>query len=228
MENKKSNGNDVKAFFLVFILVIIAAVLAYIYLYMPLVERRNTLLTENHELDVRHITLQNLIAEKEDDFKADINEASKAIKKVMNHYSAGNTPEKSIMMIDSLEKKVGIQLPNLTFSQAEVISTVTMPIVTEDAATGYAIGYYDVNLWRETLSTNYACTYTQLKKMIDYINAYPERMNIESISIAYDSETNGLKGNLTLNLFAVTGTDKEYKAPDISGLSMGTGNIFGQ
>ena len=208
MENKKSNGNDVKAFFLVFILVIIAAVLAYVYLYMPLVERRNTLLTENHELDVRLITLKNMAVE-EDDFKKGINDSSKSIKKVMNHYSAGNTPEKSIMMIDGLEKKVGIQLPNLTFSQAEVISTVTMPIVTEDAAAGYAIGYYDVNLWRETLSTNYACTYTQLKKMIDYINAYPERMNIESISITYDSETNGLKGNLTLNLFAVTGTGKE-------------------
>ena len=46
--------------------------------------------------------------------------------------------------------------------------------------------------------------------------------------MAYDSTTGGLKGNLVLNLYAVTGTGKEYVAPDISGLSMGVGNIFEQ
>lgn len=227
MENKKSNGNDVKAFFLVFVMVIIAAVLAYVYLYRPLVEKRNTLEQENYDLEVRLINLKNLAVE-EDVFKLGINESSKTIKQVMNHYSAGNTPEKSIMMIDRLEQKIGISLPNLSFGQPTVLSTVQMPMVTETADGTYSIEYYDVNLLRETLSTNYSCTYEQLKKMIDYINAYPERMNIDSISIVYDSETNGLKGNLTLNLFAVTGTGKEYVAPEISGLSMGTGNIFGQ
>lgn len=227
MENKKTNGNDVKAFFLVFILVVIAAVLAYFYLYMPLTEKRNALLTENFELDGRLINLKNMAVD-EDVFKLGINESSKSIKQLMNHYSAGNTPEKSIMMIDSLEQKIGISLPNLTFSQPTVLSTVQMPMVSETADGSYVIEYYDVELLGETLSTNYSCTYEQLKKMIDYINAYPERMNIDSISIAFDSETNGLKGNLTLNLFAVTGTGKEYKEPDISGLSMGNGNIFGQ
>ena len=227
MENKKTNGKDVKAFFLVFILVVIAAVLAYLYLYMPMAEKRNTLLTENHELDERLINLKNMAVD-EDVFKMGINESSKSIKQVMNHYSAGNTPEKSIMMIDSLEQKIGISLPNLTFSEPMVLSTVQMPMVSETADGSYVIEYYDVELLGETLSTNYSCTYEQLKKMIDYINAYPERMNIDSISIAFDSETNGLKGNLTLNLFAVTGTGKEYTEPDISGLSMGNGNIFGQ
>ncbi len=227
MENKKTNGKDIKAFFLVFVLVIIAAVLAYVYLYMPKVEQRNTLMQENYELDERLINLKNMAVD-EDVFKMGINESNKSLKKVMNHYSAGNTSEKSIMMINRMEEKVGISLPNLSFSQAVLLSTVEMPMVTETADASYAIEYYDVNLWKETLSTDYSCTYEQLKKMIDYINAYPERMNIDSISVVYDSGTNGLKGNLTLNLFAVTGTGKEYTAPEISGLSMGTGNIFGQ
>lgn len=227
MDNKKKTGNDVKAFFLVFVLVVIAAVLAYVYMYMPLVEERNTLTQQNYDLDVRLINLKNMAVD-EDVYKMGINESSKSIKQVMNHYSAGNTPEKSIMMIDSLEQKIGIRLPNLSFSQPTALTTVKMPMVTEKEDGTYAIAYYDVTLLKETLSTNYACTYEQLKKMIDYINAYPERMNIESISIAYDSQSNGLRGNLVLNLFAVTGTGKEYVAPEINGLSMGTGNIFGQ
>ena len=214
-------------FFLVLILVIVAAVLAYLYLYMPLVEERNTLLTENHELDRRLIHLKNM-SNDEKVFKDGIDEANETIKGLMDHYSAGNTPEKTIMMVAGLEKKVKIQLPNLTFSQPEVISSVMMPIVSEDAEGKYSIGYYGINLWRETLSTNYSCTYEQLKQMVKYVNDYEERMNIDSISIAYDSETNGLKGNLTLNLYAVTGTGKEYEAPDIKNLSMGVGNIFGQ
>ncbi len=227
MENKKSNGNDVKAFFVVFILVIIAAVLAYFYLYMPMAEKRNALEQENYDLDVRLINLKNMAVD-EDVFKMGINESNKSLKKVMNHYSAGNTPEKSIMMVDYMEKEVGLQLPNLSFTQPTLLSTVQMPMVTETADGNYAIEYYDVNLLKETLTTNYACNYAQLKKLIDFINAYPERMNIDAITIAFDSENNGLKGNLTLNLFAVTGTGKEYTEPDISGLSMGTGNIFGQ
>jgi len=227
MEDKKTNGKDVKAFFFVFILVIVAAVLAYMYLYMPLVEQRKALEKENYDLDVRLINLRNMAVD-EDVYKMGINESSKTIKKVMNHYSAGHTPEKSIMMIDSLEQKIGIRLPNLTFSQPAVISTVKMPMVTETADGSYAIKYYDVNLLKETLATSYSCSYEQLKKMIDYINAYPERMNIESISIAYDSESNGLRGSVTLNLFTVTGTGKEYKPPVIDDLSMGAGNIFGQ
>lgn len=227
MENKKSSGNDVKVFFLVFVMVIIAAVLAYVYLYMPLVEKRNTLLTENYTLDERLINLRNMAVD-EEVFKKGIDDSNKSLKTVMNHYSAGNTPEKSIMMIDYMEKEVGLRLPNLSFTQPTVISTVKMPMVTETADSSYAIDYYDVNLLKETLSTNYACNYTQLKKLIDFINAYPERMNIEAITIAFDSETSGLKGNLTLNLFAVTGTGKEYVAPEINDLSMGTGNIFGQ
>lgn len=227
MENKKSNGKDVKVFFFVFILVIVAAVLAYMYLYMPLVEQRKALEKENYDLDVRLITLKNM-ARDEDMYKIGINESSKTIKKVMNHYSAGNTPEKSIMMVDYMEKEVGLKLPNLGFTLPTVLSTVQMPMVSEMEDGTYAIEYYDVTLLKETLTTSYACSYTQLKKLINFINAYPERMNIESISITFDSENNGLKGNLTLNLYAVTGTGKEYTPPVIDDLSMGSGNIFGQ
>ncbi|MBQ3029319.1 MAG: hypothetical protein IJD26_09565, partial [Lachnospiraceae bacterium] len=72
------------------------------------------------------------------------------------------------------------------------------------------------------------CSYDQLKKLIDFIHVYPERMNINSISINYNGETRKLQGNVTLNLFAVTGTGKEYVEPDISGLSLGETNIFEQ
>ena len=103
-----------------------------------------------------------------------------------------------------------------------------MPIISDTEDGGYTVGYYDVSLLRETLGTQYTCTYDQLKKLVNFINVYPERMNIENITMGYNNETGLLQGTLTLNLYAVTGTSKEYIAPDISGLSMGQTNIFGE
>lgn len=225
MTEKK--GSDLKVFFVVFVLVILAAVLAYFYLYMPKVDERDALLRENHALETRLIELKNL-AVNEQDFIDGINDSKESIQQVLNNYSAGNTPEKSIMMINSLEKKIGIKLPNLSFSEPRTVTTVDMPMVSQDEAGKYVTSYYKVSLLQETLTTNYECDYEQLKDLVDFVNDYPERMNIESITMAYDSTTGGLKGNLVLNLYAVTGTGKEYVAPDISGLSMGVGNIFEQ
>lgn len=229
MEEKKK-GSNVKAFVLIFVLVILVAVVSYVYLYRPLAEKRDVLVKENHELNTRLIELKNLKTQQEKNYKDGIIASQAKMQQTLNHYSAGNTPEKSIIMVKAMEEKdnVGVNLPNLSFSKPSLLTTVKMPIISESEAGEYSIGYYDVSLWRETLSSNYKCTYEQLKKMIDFVNNYPERMNIESIQIAYNSEDGGLTGDMTINLFAVTGTGKEYVEPDISGLSMGVGNIFGQ
>ena len=227
MENKKSNSNDIKLFFLVLVLVILAAVLAYFYLYMPLTEERNDLLKENHALETRLITLKNM-SQEEKKFVDGITASNSAMEAVLNKYSAGNTPEKSIMMTARMEEDVKIHFPNLSFTEPSIVTSVQMPVVTKNEAGEYSTTYYDVNLLKETLTTSYVCTYEQLKEMIKFINEYPERMNIDSITVTYDSETKGLKGSLTLNLFAVTGTDKSYLAPEIKALRVGKENIFGQ
>ena len=223
MEEKKK-GSDLKVFFLVFVLVIIVAVVAYMYLYKPLAEERDALMLENYNLEYRLIELKNMAVE-EKVYKEGINKSKTEMQQVLNHYSAGNTPEKSIIMSNTLETEVGVELPSLSFSQPSVVTTVKMPIVQDTEDGGYSIGYYDVSLLTETLSTNYECTYEQLKKLVNFINVYPERMNINSITMQ-PTETGTLRGSLVLNLFAVTGTGKEYIAPEISGLSMGETNIF--
>lgn len=226
MEEKK-RSNDIKVFFLVFVLVILAAVLAYFYLYMPMTEDRNELLKENHALETRLITLKNK-SQQEKTFVDGITTSNGEMEAVLNKYSAGNTPEKSIMMAARMEEEVKIHFPNLSFTEPSVVTSVQMPVVMKNEAGDYTTAYYDVNLLKETLTTSYVCTYEQLKEMIKFINGYPERMNINAITVSYDSETKGLTGSLSLNLFAVTGTDKAYLAPEINALRFGKENIFGE
>lgn len=227
MEKKK--GNEMQIFLLMLVLVVIMVFVAVNYLYRPLVDERDALREENYNLNVRYIELYNMTAN-EEFWKEEINKSREAITEVLDRYSPGNTPEKSIKFVSDMERELEMRVPNVSFSSANMLTSVKMPMV-QDLGEGnesYSIQYYDVNLLKETLSYNYSCDYEQLKKMADYINAYSERMNIESISVNYDSENNALAGNIILNLYAVTGTDKQYVEPDISDIRLGEDNIFAQ
>lgn len=227
MEKKK--GNEMQIFLLMLALVVIMVIVAVNYLYRPLLEERNALRDENYNLNVRYIELYNMSAN-EAFWKDEINKSRQAISKVLNRYSAGNTPEKSIKFVSDMEEELQLRVPDLTFSAANLLTSVTMPMVHDmgDGNETYSIEYYDVNLLKETLSFNYTCDYEQLKKMSDYFGAYPERMNIESITVNYNSETNELEGNTILNMYAVTGTDKQYQEPAITDIRLGEDNIFAQ
>ncbi|MGN1083670.1 MAG: hypothetical protein ACI4QX_01585 [Lachnospiraceae bacterium] len=222
---KKKKGNELQIFLLMLVLVVLMALVALNYLYRPLAEERKALQEENYNLNVRLIELTNMAIE-EGNYKDGINKSRAALSEVLNRYSAGNTPEKSIVLVNRMEAELGMKIPNVSFSTPSTLTSVKMPVVKDTGEESYSIEYYDVNLLTETLSMNYSCSYDQLKKMVDFVNAYPERMNIESISVSYDSETSELTGNLVLNLYAVTGTDKVYTEPKVENIRLGEDNIF--
>lgn len=223
MEKKK--GNELQIFLLMLVLVVLMAFVAVNYLYRPLIEEKKQLRQENYELNVRLIELTNM-GVNEPFYKDEINKSRESMSKVLGRYSAGNTPEKSIKLISDMEEILQMKIPNVTFSSPNVLTSVKMPVVRDAEDGSYSIGYYDVSLLQETLSANYTCDYSQLKSLVDYVNAYPERMNIESIAVNYDSETDKLGGNIVFNLYTVTGTDRQYTEPEISNIRLGEENIF--
>ncbi len=218
-------GKEIQKFLLMLVLVVLLAVVAIIYLYMPLLEERNAMIAENVKLNERWVELRNMARDKEI-FKEGINASRAEISKVLNRYGVGNTPEKSIMLVTRMETEVGVKVPNMTFSTPTVLTSVETPMIEDIGDGNYNIQYTNIDLLTETLTMSYECSYEQLKKWIDFINAYPERMNIKSISVSYDSETSNLSGTLTLNLFAVTGTDRVYTEPKIEDIRLGEDNIF--
>lgn len=222
---EKKMGKEIQKFLLMLVLVVALAVVAIIYLYMPLLEERNAMIAENVKLNERWVELKNMARDKEI-FKERINASRAEISKVLNRYGVGNTPEKSIMLVKRMETEVGVKIPSVTFSAPTVLTSVETPMIQDTEDGKYDIQYTNIDLLTETLTMSYECSYEQLKKWIDFVNAYPERMNIKSISVSYDSETSNLSGTLTLNLFAVTGTDRVYTEPKIEDIRLGEDNIF--
>lgn len=92
---------------------------------------------------------------------------------------------------------------------------------TQSSASTSVRGYY------AAITVSYDATYIGLKSMIEYVNEYPDRMTIVSSSCSFDNETGRITGDMTINMYFLTGTDKEYIEPEFEGVPRGVLNIFG-
>lgn len=78
---------------------------------------------------------------------------------------------------------------------------------------------------RAAFPITYVGTYNSLKEYIDYIMAYPYRMNISSINIAYDTELDVATGSVSMNAYAIAGGDRTPESVDVD-VENGVENLF--
>lgn len=99
---------------------------------------------------------------------------------------------------------------------------------TDDAATdasadtsGNVAGYY------ASIGIRYEASYNGLKEMIAYVNAFQDRTTITQFTAAFDDATGKLTGEMTLNMYYIMNTGKEYVPPVFDFMPKGVSNIFG-
>lgn len=94
-----------------------------------------------------------------------------------------------------------------------------------DASTdtvGDVAGYY------ASIGIRYEASYNGLKEMIAYVNAFQDRTTITQFTAAFDDATGKLTGEMTLNMYYITNTGKEYVPPVFDFMPKGVSNIFGK
>ena len=79
---------------------------------------------------------------------------------------------------------------------------------------------------RQDLNIDYAASYDNFKRFIEYIENHDERLFISSINATYSVDSGLVGGSMVLSQYAILGTDKEYKAPEINNVTLGTDTIF--
>ena len=82
-------------------------------------------------------------------------------------------------------------------------------------------GYY------ASIGIKYKASYLGLKDMINYVNEFKDRTTITKFSATYDSSTGGVTGEMTLNMYYLMNTGKDYVPPIFDYMQKGTDNIFG-
>lgn len=85
----------------------------------------------------------------------------------------------------------------------------------------------DYNLYDMVVSYDFKTSYEDLKKIFGNILDNNDKRNVGDIAITYDEDSGKLIGNMTVNMYFVTGTDKVYEAPDTGTMKHGLSNIFG-
>lgn len=87
-------------------------------------------------------------------------------------------------------------------------------------------GNGDVVGYKTTLVVEFTTNYEGLKKAIDFVKEYEDKMSIDTITIEFDSETGNLKGSMNLCMYALDGIGAEYVEPKISDIKLGLKDIF--
>ena len=114
-----------------------------------------------------------------------------------------------------------------TFEYPVYIDIEVTPKRYRKANTGAAIAFCEEMEAHKYFTGIYGSDINTFKEMLDYVNGHANRMSLESFSLSYDTATGLLSGSSAINMYCVTGTDKAYVEQNLSGVKLGTDNIFG-
>lgn len=208
-------GNEKNILIGAVVIALLIVLAAYKFFYSEDVATAEQIQTEIDQLNVRltELSEKNL---KRNMYEEGIATSQDVIKTVLELYGPGNTPEKTIMLIVDLCKKTGCKVSSVSFQDDRQVY----------AAGDKGDGTPALKILKGGMAMNMESGYTQFKKIIDYINSYPERMNAENFSIGFNGETGKLSIAMNVNMYSVEDENHKYEAPVIEDIEIGTVNIF--
>lgn len=212
----KSNNKKYISIALSILIMIVAVVLLY-RAYNDEVEATEQVKAQNEGIQKEIEELEALTVELEA-LQEEKRQVEEKVDFVLNHYGLVISPETSIRIIRGLEDATGTKVRSLSFGAESMFFASELQLTEgETPLTGY----------RSQLNLSYETSYGNFKRLLDYIADYPERMNVESVTASFNGASGYLSGNMTLNLYRLDGTGREYVAPVEPEVPMGVENIFG-
>ncbi|MCM1286840.1 MAG: hypothetical protein NC240_00915 [Clostridium sp.] len=210
------------------LLVILAVAIVggvYLYVYKPNMEEKDTIQAEINTLQAKYDDLA-AKAQKKDQYLADTAMYRAGFEDEVAYFPATLDQEISVMFIKGINKdegvkqfdvsNVGLGRPNLFYvlgsGATQGNSNVTY---TEDSYLCYSAEF----------PVAYTGSYEGIKDLIDYVMAYKYRMNVSSVTMSYNSETDMFTGNVSLNAYCIAGADREADKISVN-VNNGVENIF--
>ena len=233
MKKIKLSDKDAKMLFLFLTIVVIVG--TYFLVYSKNMKRASEISKENQTLQETLNALEIMEGE-EVQKRQQIEDLTAQTQEILSKFAGGMTTQQIISVLNEMENYVDMTIPEETFILNDVFYTQSGE-QTDAAAAGEmteeqieAAGVNtasNIVAYKSSVSISFSTTYKNLKKAVDFINSYKDRMVIDKIALSYDSSNGNLSGTMDINFYSVTGTDKEYKDPDIDGINIGVKNIFG-
>ncbi|MBR4342534.1 MAG: hypothetical protein IKP88_07490 [Lachnospiraceae bacterium] len=209
-------GNEKSILIGMAVVAVLIVLAAFKFFYSADIEKADQVQNEINTLQARLNELNEKNANRSM-YEAGIASSGEIIDTVLSIYGPGNTAEKTIMMVVDLCHKTGISVSDLVFQEKSLVYSSE---VTE------ADAQPEIQIYKSGMALNVSAGYTQMKKLMDYINSYPERMNAEDFHAAFNAESGRLDVSMNVNMYAVVDKNHEYKEPVIEDIELSNSNIF--
>lgn len=218
---------------------VLIAVASYCFVYTSYNEKTATIEADNAVLATEVEELQKLADNKEHYIK-ETERMNNEINEIIAQYPAEVRAEDQIMYAVGLENTNAIWVNSMEMGNTELMQVASaapqqdaVTEATDDAAAteGDAVvtsaGMQDtVFLYRTPYKYAFKVTYRSIKDIVSSVVTSDEKMNLSSMSLAYDADTGCLVGSMDMSMYTMSGTGKYYEELSIPGVSIGTNDFF--
>ena len=203
-----------------FLLAVLMVGGVYMYVFKPNMDETNTIKSETETLEAR---LNELRAKEKNRevYESETKEYEKMFQEQLKYFPASYDQELSIDFIRNCELAFDgeFEISSVGLAQPSLFYTLGSSTDSE----GNFVGGYEC--YAGALPISYTGTYDSIKDFIQYIMDYKYRMNIDTVSIAYDAENDIATGTLNMNAYYVVGADRVGDTVEVD-VPTGVANIF--
>lgn len=216
MKTKKKLGDsEMKLILILLALLLLAG--AYFLIY-----KKSTAAAEL--LEAQNVTDRATVSELEDmerrraQVETETEEYKQMIRNIIEKYPPNVTTEKAISIVQNAEDYSGIHFAGIGFSMRNLVLEFTQ---SSEEVPEIPVGYY------AELTLNYSVNYQGFKDILAYVGTLEDRMTVPAVTASYDPATDMLSGSITIDMYYLDNTGKEYEPPVIPNIEKGVDSIFG-
>lgn len=212
---------------LVYLAAISIVALVYFLFAKPNLDKQQKYIDESSNLRTQ-VSHYSEILNNQEKYEQQIVDAQIEYNKTLDKFFGGLNQENTIMNIKGIEDATNTWISRISFQDSEIMISDggTTDGENADSTENLAVSTSELSGMKQDLNLEYACSYSNFKKFIEYIQNYDQRLFISSINASYSADTNQVSGSLVLSQYALVGADREYAEPDLTGIEIGVDNIF--
>lgn len=192
--------------------------LAYRLVFQSMQEQKSELTQEKLTLQQEIQTMQTM-KENEAAYVERTEDMETEIEEIFDIVPSNVTAEDKIIYAKNLEESYDMDISGISISEGALLYTMN-----EEGTNTEDDGKF---LYSSTISMPCSTDYTSIKAYLRDTASNGKRRSVDLISLAYDSEKGNLSGTITVSMYFLLGSDREYIPETIDSVSTGTSNVFG-
>lgn len=199
---------------------VLIAVAAWYLVASPLKEKTAVIQAENVGLKEKKDEYEAVNAQKAT-YEQGIVDLTAEREDLLSHFPAGISREDEIMYWATLEN---------TYPSDIILNTLAMSnwseVFVPGAPQSEGEGATQLHLYQAPVTYSFKATYQGVKNMINYVFAQDDKKSIDTLSVAFNSGEGTLDGTMSLNMYYMNGTGKEYIPYNMPSVPTGVVDIF--